>query len=267
MKRRSLRELINDRARKQGWYDSPEYWDMKARTYSGLARSNWPSNSYNEQVHARQMRTLDRLLGKLEGLSVAEIGCGTGRACRHLAKQGAKVTGWDFAPEALAAARRETEAEGLSASFHVGDVMAEPDKAFHRSFDVVMTLACLTLACKSRDDFEKALGHLQQLVKPGGRMLFLEPIHRSRLLRRILRLSMDEWIASCSAMGLRLLDRGGVCFVPSRLALAYFDMPRPIVKSVFAAGEGVLDAAAAFERLADYKYLVFEVPADVASQG
>lgn len=261
MKRRSLRELIRDRAKKQGWYDSPEYWDMKARTYSGLARSNWPSNSYNEHVHARQMRTLDNLLGDVTGQQIAEIGCGTGRACRHLAKRGATVTGWDFAPEALNAARRESEEEGLSISFHVGNVMAEPDAAFHQTFDVVMTLGCLTLACKSRSEFEAAVGHLKKLLKPGGRMLFLEPIHRSRLLRRILRLSMEEWIASCTDQGLTLIDRGGVCFVPSRFALAYFDMPRPFVERVFDAGESVLDASAVFERLADYKYLVFRLPA------
>ena len=39
MKRRSLRELINDRARKQGWYDSPEYEDLKAMRLAS-SRSN-----------------------------------------------------------------------------------------------------------------------------------------------------------------------------------------------------------------------------------
>jgi len=254
---RSLKQMLQDRVNKQGWYDTPDYWDMKAESYEGLARSNWPSNRYNEHVHRRQMATLDRLLGDVEGLRIADVGCGTGRTAAHLGRRGAVVTGWDFSPKSVAAAEKEHEGvPGLT--FRVGDVFEPPEPDQREAFDVVMTLGCLTLACKNADDFRRAARNLIARVKPGGRMLFLEPIHASRLLRRILRMSMREWIQQCEALGLELETRGGVCFVPSRILLAYRDMlPPGLVTPVFDAGEAVLDAHPVFERLADYKYLVF----------
>ena len=50
-----LRADAGDRLTKQGLYDSPAYWDMKAEAYQGLARSNWPSNTYNRHWDERQM--------------------------------------------------------------------------------------------------------------------------------------------------------------------------------------------------------------------
>ena len=44
---RSLVQMVRDRLSKRGLYDSPSYWDMKAQVYEGLARSNWPSNTFN----------------------------------------------------------------------------------------------------------------------------------------------------------------------------------------------------------------------------
>ncbi|MEO1513100.1 MAG: hypothetical protein AAFU70_13595 [Planctomycetota bacterium] len=29
---RSLKQMLQDRVNKQGWYDTPDYWDMKAFT-------------------------------------------------------------------------------------------------------------------------------------------------------------------------------------------------------------------------------------------
>ncbi|MEM9691723.1 MAG: methyltransferase domain-containing protein [Myxococcota bacterium] len=96
---RSFKQMLQDRVQKQGWYDSPEYWDMKASSYRGLARSNWPSNRYNEHVHRRQMEAIDTLLGDVAEKRVADVGCGTGRTAAHLARRGAEVTAWDFSPK------------------------------------------------------------------------------------------------------------------------------------------------------------------------
>lgn len=257
---RTLVELVRDRLRKQGWYDTADYWDMKARNYSGLARSNWPSNTYNERVHARQMQLIDSVLGDVRGQRIADVGCGTGRASLHLAKRGAVVTGWDFSEAALEVARADARAAELDAEFVQGDVSAPPPERYTGSFDAVMTIGCLTLACKAGSDFDRAAANLARLVKPGGTLLFLEPVHSSRLLRRILKMSVDEWVARCERLGLELVERRGVCFVPSRYALAFRELPAPVVDPVFHAGERVLDASPRFERLSDYKLLVFRRP-------
>ena len=259
MKRKlGLVELVRDRFHKQGLYDSPTYWDKKATCYEGLARSNWPSNSYNEHVHRVQMAAMDQMLGPVAGLRVADIGCGTGRASLHLARRGAEVTGLDFSPKSLEAARRETAEAGADIRFDEYDVLGPPDESLEDRFDIVVSLGCLTLACKNEGNLARALGNLVSMLRPGGRLLFIEPIHASRLLTRILRLSTADWIRMCQARGLLLVARRGILFVPSRYALAFRDLPAIVTDPVFAIGERVLGLSDQLERLGDYKVLLFQ---------
>jgi SAM-dependent methyltransferase len=253
------RELWQDRRHKQGLYDSPAYWDKKATRYSGLARSNWPSNTYNRCLHDRQMELVDRLLGEVRGMRIADVGCGTGRAALHLARRGAKVTGFDFSEQALAVARADAAREGLELELFTHDVLGPPPPACREAFDAVLVLGCLTLACRHGGELDQALGHLLGLLAPGGRVLFVEPIHASRLLRRILPLGVSEWIQHAEALGLELVDRGGLLFVPARWALAFRDWPERLVGPVFRLGERVLAVSPYLAPLADYKWLLFRL--------
>jgi 2-polyprenyl-3-methyl-5-hydroxy-6-metoxy-1,4-benzoquinol methylase len=248
---------VRDRFRKQGLYDSKAYWNQRAESYEGLAKSNWPSNVYNELVHARQMQRIDQSLGNVTGLHIADVGCGTGRTSLHLARRGAQVTGFDFSDKALVVAREAAQKEGLAIRFETHDVMSAPAEAEQRAYDVVMTVGCLALACRDAGDFVKALRGLTSMVRPGGRLLLLEPAHGNRLLARILKLDVERWIELAEQAGLTLLERDGVCFVPGRYALAFRDLPRPIAEPLFQGGERLLDLARRFEPLADYKLLLF----------
>jgi 2-polyprenyl-3-methyl-5-hydroxy-6-metoxy-1,4-benzoquinol methylase len=254
---RTFVQMLTDRFAKKGLYDSPRYWDMKAEAYEGLARSNWPSNTYNRHWDARQMELLDRALGDVRDLDVADVACGTGRASRHLAARGARVVGLDFAPRTLEAARREAASEGLSIDFRAHDILTPPPADLVERFDVAITISCVAMACSTADRFDAAVHHLVSMLRPAGRLLFLEPIHSSRLLRRILSMSATEWIGRCEGHGLVLLDRGRMGFVPVRLALAFRDMPDALVGPLFDAGESLLDGATSLERLSDYKWLLF----------
>jgi SAM-dependent methyltransferase len=254
---RTLVEMVKDRFTKRGLYDTPSYWDMKAEVYEGLARSNWPSNTYNRYWDERQMVLLDRALGDVRGLDVVDVACGTGRASRHLARRGAKVTGLDFAPRTLEAARAEASEAGLSIDFRVYDALTPPPSDLRARFDLGVTISCLAMACSEADAFERALGHLVSLIRPGGRFFFLEPIHTSRLLRRILRMSVGEWVARCENHGLALIARGRMGFVPLRLLLAFRDLPDAFVRPLFRSGERLVDTAPMLDPLADYKWLLF----------
>jgi len=242
---------------KQGLYDTPTYWDMKAQAYEGLARSNWPSNTFNRYWDERQMSILSAVLGDVRGLDVVDVACGTGRACRHLARAGARVTGLDFAPHTLDSARAETRAEGLAVEYRLYDALTPPPADLRGAFDIGVTISCLAMACAGPSDFDRALGNLVSLVRPGGRFFFLEPIHESRLLRRILKMSVREWIERSRAHGLMLLDRGQMGFVPTRLLFAFRDWPETYVAPLFRSGERLLDAYPFFEALSDYKWLLF----------
>jgi SAM-dependent methyltransferase len=254
---RSFVQMVRDRLTKQGRYDSPSYWDMKAEVYEGLARSNWPSNTFNRFWDERQMAILSRALGDVRGFDVVDIACGTGRASRHLARAGAHVTGLDFAPHALDAARAETLAEGLSVDYRLHDALTPPPPELREAFDIGITISCLAMACRKASDFDHALGHLVSLVRPGGRFFFLEPIHESRLLRRILKMNVAEWIERSRTHGLTLVDRGRMGFVPVRLVFAFRDWPAVYVEPLFRGGERLLDASPWLEPFADYKWLLF----------
>ncbi len=258
MSGRTLKQLLLDRQKKQGLYDSPRYWDMKATSYRGLARSNWPSNSYNAELHALQMALLDQVLGEVRGLEIADIGCGTGRASVHLARRGASVRGFDFAENAVEAARESARDEGVAAQFEVASVLSPPEPQHLGRYDVVLSLGCLTLACSSPAVFDRAIQHLHSMLRPGGRLLFVEPIHESRILRRILQMSVREWTRRVEATGLRLVDRGQLLFVPVRYALAFRELPRALVAPLFRAGEALLALSPSLAPLSDYKWLFFE---------
>jgi 2-polyprenyl-3-methyl-5-hydroxy-6-metoxy-1,4-benzoquinol methylase len=260
-RRRSLRQLLTDRLAKHGLYDTPGYWDMKAEQYQGLARSNWPSNAYNRELHAYQMQAIDRILGDVSGLSVADVGCGTGRASLHLARRGARVHGFDFSPKALAVARQDAQRRQQQVVFSQANVMEPPAPEHVGQFDIVLSLGCLTLACGDRAAFEQALANLIQLLRPDRHLLFVEPIHSSRLLTRILRMGVAEWIDRCEQQGLRLTGRGGLMLVPVRYALAFRELPPALVAPLFHAGERLLTVSARLERFADYKWLLFRTPA------
>lgn len=80
------------------------------------------------------------LIGDMPGLTVADIGCGTGRHAIRAAKFGALVTAIDFSGEMLERARRKPGAELVTFLRH--DV-AQPLPLASDSFDRV--LCCLVL--------------------------------------------------------------------------------------------------------------------------
>src|ERR1700693_1215231 len=63
---------------------------------------------------------VDRLLGDVRGLAVADIGCGTGRHAIRFASAGAAVLALDFSPAMLERAR--TKAQGLNIIFRAHDL-------------------------------------------------------------------------------------------------------------------------------------------------
>lgn len=76
---------------------------------------------------------VDRLLGDVRGLAIADIGCGTGRHALRLAGHGAHVTAVDFSAGMLAKARAKPGAEQVTWVEH--DLTSElplPARSFDR---------------------------------------------------------------------------------------------------------------------------------------
>jgi SAM-dependent methyltransferase len=255
-----IRQLLEERRTRDVLYGAASYWDARASARRGMARSLWPSNTFNALWDERQRTLVTRALGDVSGRNIVDVGCGTGRITRWLAEaRGARqVVGVDFSAATVEAAIHESSALVSSGvvGFRQGDVLAALDHVGVAEFDDAVVLGCLSVACRDRVSLERAIGHVARLVRMGGRVLLLEPIHRSPLLRRVLDLGLQEWIACANAAGLSLVHVDRMGFVPVRLVFSVRDLPRRLVAPVFAAGERLLDAAPWLSALSDYKLLL-----------
>lgn len=108
----------------------------------------------------------------LEGLAIADIGCGGGILSEALAELGAAMTSIDPAPKNIEVARRHAEKSGLDIDYR--NVTAEDLAASGETFDAVAALEVI-----EHVDGQKAfIATLSKLVKPGG-LLFLATIDRT----------------------------------------------------------------------------------------
>jgi SAM-dependent methyltransferase len=247
-------QLFKERRTRDALYHASGYWDARASAREGMARSMWPSNTFNALWDERQRELLVRALGDLRGRRVVDVGCGTGRMTRFFAMQGAHVVGCDFSPATVEAARVESDG---AIRFEIGDVVAGLDHLGVRAFDDAIVLGCLSVACRDAGGLARALANVARLVRKGGRVLLLEPIHRSPLLRRVLELGLEEWIGLANEAGLALVGSDRMGFVPVRLFFSVRDLPAALVAPVFRAGERILDRAPYLAPLSDYKLLLF----------
>jgi SAM-dependent methyltransferase len=80
------------------------------------------------------------------------------------ARAGADVTGLDLAPDLIETARKNTEQEGLSVQYDVGDAEALPYE--DAAFDVVVS----TFGVMFAPDHAAVARELARVTKPGGRL-------------------------------------------------------------------------------------------------
>lgn len=104
-----------------------------------------------------------RLLGRLEGKRVLELGCGGGPVSVAMAKQGAKVIAVDSSANQLGHARRLCEREEVTVELHHGDLA---DLAFVRAdtIDVVVSVYALGMVA----DIDRVFRQVHRVLRPEG---------------------------------------------------------------------------------------------------
>jgi 2-polyprenyl-6-hydroxyphenyl methylase/3-demethylubiquinone-9 3-methyltransferase len=108
----------------------------------------------------------------LEGLTIADIGCGGGILSEALAQLGARMTSVDPAPNNIEVARRHAERSGLDIDYR--NCTAEDLAQKGERFDIVAALEVL----EHVDGQPAFVATLASLVKPGG-LLFLATLDRT----------------------------------------------------------------------------------------
>lgn len=117
------------------------------------------------------MSQLDALIhgvGLGPGQTALDLGCGNGMIAEYISDcTGAAVTGLDYIPGAIAAARRRTAAKSGRLSFVEGDINALDLPA--AAYDAIIAIDTIYFS----EDYTVTVGRLRQALRLGGRMAFL----------------------------------------------------------------------------------------------
>jgi SAM-dependent methyltransferase len=139
------------------------YWDTQAATFD-----NGTDHGLRDPRVKEAWRRL--LLAHLPSApaAVADLGCGTGTLSVLLSAEGYAVTGLDFAPAMIRAARAKARTAGVSARFVLSDATAPALPPV--SFDVVLARHVLW----AMPDTPRALAAWLRLLVPGGSLVLIE---------------------------------------------------------------------------------------------
>jgi 2-polyprenyl-3-methyl-5-hydroxy-6-metoxy-1,4-benzoquinol methylase len=150
--------------------------------------------------HRQMLSWALQRLPSLHGARVLDIGVGEGQSSVLLARAGACVTGIDVSGEALERARELARRSGVKPEF---ELMAGEDLRFpESSFDAI-----LCMSAYHHMDFERATREFVRVLRPGGRVVMIEPLATNPpawLYRRVGRLFGRE--ATSEETPLRIAD-------------------------------------------------------------
>ena len=113
---------------------------------------------------ARRVKLLSRHLRP--GMSVLELGCGTGYFTRELVRSGAEIVAIDVSPELL---------EIASANCSVPNVRYEIQNAHELSYPEGVFDCVVGSSVLHHLEIQEALREMYRVLKPGGRISFTEP--------------------------------------------------------------------------------------------
>lgn len=149
----------------------PANWNQIDKAKSEYFIDYLDTATAQAEMQRYKQKTYD-LIGAAPGMTLLDVGCGTGDDAIALAQRlgrDGRVVGLDRSQALVDEARRRVQADDLSISFEVGDIHQLPfeDNQFDgcRVDRVFMHL----------DNPQKALAEALRVTRPGGRVLVREP--------------------------------------------------------------------------------------------
>jgi 2-polyprenyl-6-hydroxyphenyl methylase/3-demethylubiquinone-9 3-methyltransferase len=143
------RELAHFESHADGWWD--------------------PSGAFRtlHHINAARLDWIESQLGTLDGLRIADIGCGGGILAEAMAIRGARVTAIDLSPGAIAAAQAHAEKSAIDIDYRLASA-AELATSLPGEFDCV---TCLELL-EHVPDPAAIITDCARLVRRGGSAIF-----------------------------------------------------------------------------------------------
>jgi ubiquinone/menaquinone biosynthesis C-methylase UbiE len=141
-----------------------KHWNRRARHFD----EDFGHSIKTPAERAAWDRILALVLAGRGFLDVVDLGCGTGFLALELARRGHRVTGVDFAPAMIAAARGKAAEAGLALRFEEGDAEALPFAP--QSFDLAVSRHLLWTLPHP----EAAIAEWIRVLRPGGRLAVID---------------------------------------------------------------------------------------------
>lgn len=133
-----------------------------------------------EEWQINRVQCLIRFLTLNKPQLICDLGCGSGEMATRLGRLGYHVEGYDVSPDVIAVAQKRAELDEVTnqVSFFVAD--GASDSLPKGRYDAVLAMSVL-----HHLPLEEGLRTLSDLLKPGGRVAFQEPVAYSSILQRL----------------------------------------------------------------------------------
>ena len=156
--------------------------------FNQLSDEWWNENGKFKILHQIKSHRMSYILDQINNrnirnLKVLDVGCGGGIICEPLARLGAKVTGIDFAPNNIIAAKIHSKKNKLKINYINKDI--EKSK-LDEKFDIILMFEVL----EHLDNWKKTIKNIKKNLNKNG-LLIISTINRN-LLSKIFAINIAE---------------------------------------------------------------------------
>jgi len=156
--------------------------------FNQLSDEWWNENGKFKILHQIKSHRMSYILEQIKNrdiknLKILDVGCGGGIICEPLARLGAKVTGVDFAPNNIRAAKLHSKRSNLKINYIYKDI--EKSK-LDEKFDIILMFEVL----EHLDNWKKTIKNIKKNLNKNGIIIF-STINRN-LLSKLFAIDIAE---------------------------------------------------------------------------
>ena len=156
--------------------------------FNQLSDEWWNENGKFKILHQIKSHRMSYILDQINNrnirnLKILDVGCGGGIICEPLARLGAKVTGMDFAPNNIIAAKIHSKKNKLKINYINKDI--EKSK-LDEKFDIILMFEIL----EHLDNWKKTIKNIKKNLNKNG-LIIISTINRN-LLSKLFAINIAE---------------------------------------------------------------------------